>query len=623
MTTAIFDFVVILGLCLVLFGLLYALLKYANNWREGLRDKLAKEEAHRLKVKDPFDMRNGYNYDYIMVFKVYEEGEDISDMQKKKNMTYIIKRLNQGGLETKLYYSAQNDEVYCKIRCNMKRLLLEADRIDFVLPFDQDVLEGVCNRGREGLWGPLNIPHEPEECEWTPYEFIYGPYISEEVRPDLQALYKRHGRRKTLLRGVDRLKLIQSIMAARLGDGGCHLDIPKLKKHKCIMGLFPFHEKEELYELQLSWFNFCSMPNSQPFDDIKDYMGEKIGLYFVWLAHYTTFVLFAAVFGFAAWINVAANGNDPDAQVVPYFSVFMALWVTVYLESWKRKENEIAMQWGMTGFEETEQTRPQFRGVERPSPVTGRMELFYPRLEKYKHMTYTQTIITLFIGVVAVCIVAIFFLKAFLLESPRDKEVAIGGTALGGIIASLLNAVQIQIFNFLYGEISIKLNDIENHRTDTEYEDNLILKTFMFQFVNSYASLFYIAFLKEDNEGCIDSCMIELQTALGTIFLTRLAVGNLMEVGMPLLKQYQTTQKEMEGVTDKELSPAEQEFILKEYDIMLGPFEDYSEMAIQFGYSTLFVAAFPLALLMSFINNYIEIRVDAWKISQQCRRPEP
>ena len=37
----------------------------------------------------------------------------------------------------------------------------------------------------------------------------------------------------------------------------------------------------------------------------------------------------------------------------------------------------------------------------------------------------------------------------------------------------------------------------ENHRTDTEYEDNLIAKTFMFQFVNSYASLIYIAFIKE------------------------------------------------------------------------------------------------------------------------------
>jgi len=39
-------------------------------------------------------------------------------------------------------------------------------------------------------------------------------------------------------------------------------------------------------------------------------------------------------------------------------------------------------------------------------------------------------------------------------------------------------------------------------------------------------------------------------------------------------------------------------------------------MVIQFGYCTLFVAAFPLAPLLAFINNAIEIRVDAWKLCQ-------
>lgn len=38
--------------------------------------------------------------------------------------------------------------------------------------------------------------------------------------------------------------------------------------------------------------------------------------------------------------------------------------------------------------------------------------------------------------------------------------------------------------------------------------------------------------------------------------------------------------------------------------------------AKQFGYSTLFVAAYPLSCLMALVNNYIEIRIDAWKLCQ-------
>ena len=51
--------------------------------------------------------------------------------------------------------------------------------------------------------------------------------------------------------------------------------------------------------------------------------------------------------------------------------------------------------------------------------------------------------------------------------------------------------------SYVYSGIATRLNDAENHRTDTAFEDALIAKTFVFQFVNSFASLFYIAFIKE------------------------------------------------------------------------------------------------------------------------------
>ena len=42
---------------------------------------------------------------------------------------------------------------------------------------------------------------------------------------------------------------------------------------------------------------------------------------------------------------------------------------------------------------------------------------------------------------------------------------------------------------------------------------------------------------------------------------------------------------------------------------------------IQYGFVTIFVAAFPLAPLAALINNIIEIRLDAYKYVTQLRRP--
>ena len=56
--------------------------------------------------------------------------------------------------------------------------------------------------------------------------------------------------------------------------------------------------------------------------------------------------------------------------------------------------------------------------------------------------------------------------------------------------------VLIMVFNYIYELIAIFLTEKELHRTQTGYDDALTLKIYLFQFVNYYASIFYIAFFK-------------------------------------------------------------------------------------------------------------------------------
>ena len=52
------------------------------------------------------------------------------------------------------------------------------------------------------------------------------------------------------------------------------------------------------------------------------------------------------------------------------------------------------------------------------------------------------------------------------------------------------------VFNYIYELIAIFLTEKELHRTQTGFDDALTLKIYLFQFVNYYASIFYIAFIK-------------------------------------------------------------------------------------------------------------------------------
>ncbi|CAM9104726.1 unnamed protein product [Ectocarpus sp. 13 AM-2016] len=624
------NMAIIFGLSGGLLLLLYILLKYVERVDKHVQEEIDDLRRKRAASKDMFRELNGYTWDYVMVFEVRAEDKELTSYQRKFSMKEILTRLNAGGIGTRMFYSVQRDEVYCKIRCPLERLQREADRVGYKILLDANNLRSTCQHGRPGKWASIVIQDEYNESPYEAYEYIYAPYTVD--RPELESLYKKHGglERDVVMipfRGTDRLKLLYSILVAKTADSGCNLDILRLVKSKCLLAFFPLHDKVELRALQRKWLQYFRPPWKEPIDDVKNYFGEKIGLYFLWLGHYTTWLIPASIVGVMAWVHVALSGNDPNALGSALFSIFIGLWTTLFTEFWKRKQARCAMRWGMSGFEEQEQTRPQYKGIRSSSTIDGKPMDYFPPSESRKRFIFSQTVILGLILVVIGVVASIFWLKYFLTQASPAQSSALDvwGVSFATIIPPLVNAVQIQVMNAFYGTVAIKLTDLENHRTDTEYEDNLIAKTFMFQFVNSYASLVYIAFIKEFiGSPCLVSCMNELSTNLSTVFLARLAVGNLSEVVLPILKARRRQREETMGSDpERTFSGPEREYIKETYDVMLGTFKDYAEMIIQFGYATLFVAAYPLSCLMALVNNYIEIRIDAWKLCQVSRRPEP
>jgi hypothetical protein len=102
----------------------------------------------------------------------------------------------------------------------------------------------------------------------------------------------------------------------------------------------------------------------------------------------------------------------------------------------------------------------------------------------------------------------------------------------------------------VYDKIARKLTNFENHKTETEFENALIAKKFLFDFVNSYSGLFYIALIKQlyqfpepgilNQRGWIDKCsqsgnycLYDLMIQLAIISVGKQAVNQFLEFATP------------------------------------------------------------------------------------------
>lgn len=541
----------------------------------------------------------------------------------KRTTMATVTLLRDAGLHVCLFQSVQKDEIYCLVGASEERLEDEADRQAYELELDTEELlrQGARNQVKLCL-AVLNgeLPRD----NWMR---MYGPYrIRDPAERDRLLVYKHFDEgplhHDTVFRTVDRLKLTDDIIEADKMAGGADFSTGRAiaDENHSLMAYFPLHQPDRLAEIDREWIQWNASLD-QPIEKLRDYFGEKVAIYFAFLGFYCKSLLLPALIGFGIFIAQLAVGKI-EIEALPFYGVFVAFYTTGFLEVWKRKEARLRVDWGMSNFATKEQPRPEYSGELKRNEIDGHLEKSFPPLIKFKRMLFSQTVIWTLIGVVIGSVVSIFILRKVLND---------WNSAWGSILTAIINAVQIQVLNFVYGKVSRTLNDYENHRTETEYENSLIAKSFLFKFVNSYNSLFYIAFFKRYDDfvgGCINNdCLRELQRQLLTIMIVNIVVNNAVEVisvraKLILAQRAQSASSTDESgyKTDVRKSRAEQDFERGEFE---STFDDFDELAIQYGFVSLFVVAFPLAPLLALVNNYIEIRLDAMKVARYSRRPEP
>uniref|UniRef100_A0AAZ3RNM3 Anoctamin n=1 Tax=Oncorhynchus tshawytscha TaxID=74940 RepID=A0AAZ3RNM3_ONCTS len=423
------------------------------------------------------------------------------------------------------------------------------------------------------------------------------------------------------------------------------------------------------------------------------YYGEKIGIYFAWLGFYTEMLFFAAVVGLICFLyglftfddnvwskeicseeiggniimcplcdktcgywklnstcNSSWQSHMFDNVGTVFFAIFMGIWVTLFLEFWKRRQARLEYEWDLVDFEEEQQQlqlRPEYeikctsRRLNRVTQV-----LVLPSLTCIITLAtvifWISLIIACIIGVIAYRLAVYAAFASIMKDSPTNNIHMVGSLITPqlatSVTASCINFVIIMILNVMYERVAIWITDMEIPKTHLEYENKLTVKMFLFQFVNYYSSCFYVAFFKGKfvgrpgdyiymfgwsklrNEECDPGgCLIELTTQLVIVMAGKQVWGNIQEALVPWLLNWWGSRK-ARSHPESLYSRWEQDHDLQNFS-HLGLFYEYLEMVIQFGFITLFVASFPLAPLLALLNNIIEVRVDAWKFTTQFRRP--
>ncbi|MED6275747.1 Anoctamin-5, partial [Characodon lateralis] len=400
--------------------------------------------------------------------------------------------------------------------------------------------------------------------------------------------------------------------------------IKRLLNNGSYTAAFPLHDsrywirskdgncESERYDLYKHWAKFFCFFKEQPINRIRNYYGEKIGIYFAWLGFYTEMLLFAAVvgticftYGFLTYdhnewskeicseeiggkivmcplcdkkcgfwkLSITCNSSWQshlfDNVATVFFAIFMGIWVTLFLEFWKRRQARLEYDWDLVDFEEEQQQlqlRPEYESKctkSKENPITKEMEPYLPVTSKCARSCLSGATVVLWISLIIACIIGVIAYRlavyaafaSIMKDSPTSHLEVVGPyitpQLATSVTASCINFVIIMILNLMYEKVAVWITDMEIPKTHLEYENRLTMKMFLFQFVNYYSSCFYVAFFKGKfvgypgkyaymfgsslrNEECDPGgCLIELTTQLVIVMTGKQVWGNIQEALLP------------------------------------------------------------------------------------------
>ncbi|CAD8120523.1 unnamed protein product [Paramecium sonneborni] len=424
---------------------------------------------------------------------------------------------------------------------------------------------------------------------------------------------------------------VQMLILNTLND---EFDVDKFVLEKLIISHYPLEDIQKCEKITQFWDeqqNNCIQDSIRyetqqialrPLHAVASYFGPVVAWYIALNVQIIGWLMIPSVFGAALGIYIIIT-EEVNSSIVPFYALLMTLWSTLFMEKWKNRESELKFCWDMHKFRQTQPQRVMYRGQYIINEATNKIQI-YDYFTTFKRRLIAEGPVIL-IGI-AIIVLSFYAFNLWLQEWKDDSIMP--------IVINSLNGVSMTVFCDLYKRLCSSLVTWENHMYESEQEYSYILKVFLFEFLISYVSVVYVAIFENDAS--------QLSVSVASIIITRGVISNVKSNFLPyiLFKQERrilinkftefkalftkrlADKKQVPKIcnhnfsTDK-LSSEIQLSFLQELEIgrVKQPqkvlYDEYTSIAIQFGYTTMFAPTFPAAPLFFMINCYINLR---WSI---------
>lgn len=430
-------------------------------------------------------------------------------------------------------------------------------------------------------------------------------------------------------------------------------NVATLVENQVIYDHFMTHtsKKEEIVESILNWkwklirsmlsFSERFLDNLEPINLVSDYYGAKYAFYLAFLLHHIAWLIPPAIVGsLLFFMQVYLTFKDQvegqsfiqsyteavdNVWNFPYI-IFITLWSTFYVESWKRKEASIGYMWGLEERREQimSSTKVQQENSEyifnsekgkREKVVRGRNECCIA-LGSYM-------LLFLFTAITLVTQMFIINLRDYKLFGEEEADIQ-----NWDIVSVLLYAIIISIFSSFVPGLASYIMKRENCSSDSDQEASLTKNLVLLTSVIAYTGLFFLAYIIRSYSQ-LNWLMLFMYTfqkiipELYKYWSPYRTMPAMFEASAKKFKpHFRKFPDDYEEFSSRQLHiDAEQQTMMR--DKTESNTASYNDILLEFGWINLFAPVFPASALVGVFTNLLKVNQERDIIGKFNKRGRP